>query len=65
MNNIRVVLAGVTGWVGRALLPAIVASSDLRLVAAVARFACVPAGGTAHAERLAADRLRPTTSGLV
>ena len=37
MNNIRVVLAGVTGWVGRALLPAIVASSDLRLVAAVAR----------------------------
>jgi len=34
---IRVVLAGVTGWVGRALLPAIVASSDLKLVAAVAR----------------------------
>ena len=34
---IRVVLAGVTGWVGRALLPAIVASSDLKLVAAVSR----------------------------
>ena len=34
---IRVVLAGVTGWVGRALLPAIVASDDLRLVAAVSR----------------------------
>jgi 4-hydroxy-tetrahydrodipicolinate reductase len=34
---IRVVLAGVTGWVGRALLPAIVASDDLKLVAAVAR----------------------------
>ena len=34
---IRVVLAGVTGWVGRALLPAIVASGDLKLVAAVSR----------------------------
>ena len=36
---IRVVLAGATGWVGRALLPAIVASSDLKLVAAVSRSA--------------------------
>ena len=36
---IRVVLAGVTGWVGRALLPAIVASGDLELVAAVSRSA--------------------------
>lgn len=34
---IRVVLAGVTGWVGRALVPAIVASADLKLVAAVSR----------------------------
>src|SRR6185503_3024836 len=34
---IRVMLAGVTGWVGRALLPAIVAASDLKLVAAVSR----------------------------
>ena len=34
---IRVVLAGATGWVGRALLPAIVASSDLKLAAAVSR----------------------------
>ncbi len=34
---IRVVLAGVTGWVGRALLPAIVAADDLQLVAAVSR----------------------------
>ena len=33
----RVVLAGVTGWVGRALLPAIVTSGDLKLVAAVSR----------------------------
>ena len=34
---IRVVLAGATGWVGRALLPAIVASDDLKLVAALSR----------------------------
>ena len=34
---IRVVLAGATGWVGRALLPAIAASSDLKLVGAVSR----------------------------
>lgn len=34
---IRVVLAGVTGWVGRALVPAIAAASDLKLVAAVSR----------------------------
>ncbi len=34
---IRVVLAGATGWVGRALLPAIAESGDLKLVAAVSR----------------------------
>jgi 4-hydroxy-tetrahydrodipicolinate reductase len=34
---IRIVLAGVTGWVGRALLPAIAASDDLKLVAALSR----------------------------
>jgi 4-hydroxy-tetrahydrodipicolinate reductase len=34
---IRIVLAGVTGWVGRALLPAILGSDDLKLVAAVSR----------------------------
>ena len=34
---IRVVLAGVTGQVGRALLPAIAASGDLQLVGAVSR----------------------------
>jgi 4-hydroxy-tetrahydrodipicolinate reductase len=33
----RVVLAGATGWVGRALVPAIVQSGDLALVGAVAR----------------------------
>jgi len=44
---IRVVLAGVTGWVGRALLPAIVASSDLKLVAAVSRMAAGKDAGEA------------------
>ena len=34
---IRVCLAGATGWVGRGLVPAIAASEDLRLVAAVSR----------------------------
>jgi 4-hydroxy-tetrahydrodipicolinate reductase len=34
---IRVVLVGVTGWVGRALLPAIAVSGDLQLVGAVSR----------------------------
>ena len=34
---INVCVAGVTGWVGRALVPAIQAADDLRLVAAVAR----------------------------
>ena len=44
---IRVVLAGVTGWVGRALLPAIVASPDLKLVAAVSRKAAGKDAGEA------------------
>src|SRR5260370_42366601 len=37
--KIRVTLAGATGWVGRALIPAIAASTDLALTAAVARSA--------------------------
>ena len=44
---IRVVLAGVTGWVGRALLPAIVAAPDLKLVAAVSRKAAGKDAGEA------------------
>ena len=36
---IRIVLAGVTGWVGRALAPAIAASADIELVAGVSRSA--------------------------
>lgn len=35
--TIRIILAGATGWVGRALTPAIAATDDLELVAAVAR----------------------------
>jgi 4-hydroxy-tetrahydrodipicolinate reductase len=34
---IRIVLAGATGWVGRALVPAIAEAGDLALVGAVAR----------------------------
>jgi 4-hydroxy-tetrahydrodipicolinate reductase len=44
---VRVVLAGVTGWVGRALLPAIVGAPDLELVAAVARKAAGKDAGEA------------------
>ncbi len=36
---IRVVIAGATGWVGRALLPALLGSADLALAGAVARSA--------------------------
>lgn len=34
---IRIILAGATGWVGRALTPAIAAAPDLEIVAGVAR----------------------------
>lgn len=34
---VRIILAGATGWVGRALVPAIAATDDLDLVAGVAR----------------------------
>ncbi|MCS0503799.1 4-hydroxy-tetrahydrodipicolinate reductase [Ancylobacter mangrovi] len=34
---LRIILAGATGWVGRALVPAIAAAPDLELVAAVSR----------------------------
>lgn len=37
--TIRILLAGATGWVGRALVPAIAAAPDLELAAAVARSA--------------------------
>ena len=35
--TLRIILAGATGWVGRALVPAIAQSGDLALVGAVAR----------------------------
>lgn len=35
--TIRVVMSGATGWVGKALIPAIVAEADLKLAGAVAR----------------------------
>jgi 4-hydroxy-tetrahydrodipicolinate reductase len=37
--SIRIVIAGATGWVGKALVPAIAAAGDLALVAAVSRSA--------------------------
>lgn len=37
MNRIRVCVAGATGWVGKALVPAVAVSPDLSLVGAVSR----------------------------
>lgn len=56
---LRIVVAGATGWVGRALVPAIAAASDLELAAAVARSAAgadagTATGGTTLGVRLAA-----------
>lgn len=45
--TLQVTLVGVTGWVGRALLPEIVASADLQLAAAVARGAAGTDAGVA------------------
>jgi 4-hydroxy-tetrahydrodipicolinate reductase len=44
---IRVCVAGATGWVGRALVPAVAAASDLAMVAAVARKAAGQDAGEA------------------
>lgn len=46
---IRVVVAGATGWVGKALVPAILGESDLRLAGAVARSAAGADAGTVAA----------------
>ncbi|QIB33461.1 4-hydroxy-tetrahydrodipicolinate reductase [Ancylobacter pratisalsi] len=35
--SLRIILAGATGWVGRALVPALAAAPDLDLVAAISR----------------------------
>lgn len=45
--TIRVVLAGVTGWVGRALLPAIDQAKDVTIVGAVGRSAAGQDAGVA------------------
>ncbi|MEO8200832.1 MAG: 4-hydroxy-tetrahydrodipicolinate reductase [Gemmatimonadota bacterium] len=57
---IRVCVAGATGWVGRNLIPAIVASPDLQLVGAVAR----SARGVRVSEAIAAPDLEPVLHGL-
>jgi 4-hydroxy-tetrahydrodipicolinate reductase len=44
---IRVVMAGATGWVGKAIIPAIVSQRDLKLAGAVARGAAGQDAGTA------------------
>ncbi|MBS7545123.1 4-hydroxy-tetrahydrodipicolinate reductase [Ancylobacter oerskovii] len=44
---VRILLAGATGWVGRALAPAIAATADLALVAGVSRSAAGTAIGDA------------------
>ena len=45
--TIRVCMAGATGWVGRCLVPAILAADDLELVGAVSRSAAGKDAGTA------------------
>jgi 4-hydroxy-tetrahydrodipicolinate reductase len=55
---IRIVLAGATGWVGRALVPAIAQADDLALVGAVAR----GAAGSDVGDAVGAGRLGVKTS---
>ena len=45
--TIRVVMAGATGWVGRAMIPAILSQPDLALAGAVSRGAAGQDAGTA------------------
>jgi 4-hydroxy-tetrahydrodipicolinate reductase len=45
--TIRVVMAGATGWVGRAMIPAIAAQNDMALAGAVARNAAGQDSGSA------------------
>ena len=44
---IRVVMSGATGWVGKALIPAIVAEKEMALAGAVARNAAGQDAGAA------------------
>jgi 4-hydroxy-tetrahydrodipicolinate reductase len=57
----RICVAGVTGWVGRALVPAILAADDLRLTAAVSR----SAAGSDVGAALGLGTLGVTVSGSV
>ncbi|MBX3536363.1 MAG: 4-hydroxy-tetrahydrodipicolinate reductase [Chelatococcus sp.] len=47
MAGIRIVVAGATGWVGRALVPAVIAAKDLVLAGAVSRGAAGQDAGEA------------------
>lgn len=58
---IRICVAGATGWVGRSLVPAIVAAPDVELVGAVSRFA----RGKALGEVLGTAGLSLVASGTV
>ena len=58
--TIRVVMAGATGWVGKALVPAIMAQDDLALAGAVSRSAAgqdsgIAAGGPANGVAISAS----------
>src|SRR4051794_1565325 len=57
---IRVVVAGATGWVGKALLPAIGAQQDMALAGALARSAAGQDAGTAIGQAPLGLRLAAT-----
>lgn len=61
MNRIRVCLAGATGWVGRALAPAIINSPDMALVGAVSR----SSAGKSLGELLSIPKFSLVVSGSV
>src|ERR1700681_1884448 len=58
---IRICVAGATGWVGRSLVPAIVAAPDLEMVGAVSR----AAAGKSLGEVLGISGLALQVSGTV
>ncbi len=59
-NVIRICVAGATGWVGRSLIPAIVSSTDCRLVGAVGP----RHQGVLVSEALGLPGLEPSLNGL-
>lgn len=58
----KVVMAGATGWVGRALVPAILAQGDMQLVGAVARRAAGHDAGVAANGQPIGLAIRPSLS---